>query len=280
MKLGLIFSDKNSDITEDIKSLNEILRPFSAELLILKDFSFVDENIIQCGNCNELAQKSDIIIAFGGDGTIIRASKIGAIYNKAVLGVNKGNLGFLASLEKQELHKLKYLFTHNFTIRDNIILECIIDGYSFFAVNDIVITRDIKSRVVDYTVYRERQHNICKYRADGLIFSTAIGSTAYSLSAGGSIIEPELECIEIVPICPHNIFARNHLISSRDPFFVKFELKENSKICIFEDGNLCFSGCTNNEIMIRRSKRNAKFIVFPDYDFYGNVEKKLYQKNF
>ena len=275
MKLGLIFNKKNKEeIYNDILAIFQIIQNFNVELLIA-DASVSLIGITYCKDYDELIKNSDVVVAVGGDGTIIKTAKLCAKYDKPVLGINKGNLGFLASLEKDEIYKITDLFNNKLKIKKSSILECFIDNHSFLALNDIVITRDTESRIVNYRIYKENKANICKYNADGIIISTSTGSTAYFISAGGPIIDPELNCLAIAPICPHTLYARSHVVGINDPVIVEYSLKENSKICIFVDGNLCFKSLKNNKITIKHSKLEAKFIVFSDRNFYEEVEKKL-----
>ena len=149
------------------------------------------------------------------------------------------------------------------------------DNKSFLFLNDIIVTRDTYSRIVKYQVYKENKNNICEYNADGIIVSTPTGSTAYFLSAGGPIIDPNLNCLAIAPICPHTLCARNHVVDSENSIILKYNLKDNSKICLFIDGNLSFSSFKSGEIIVKKSKLEAKFILPSNYDFYKNVKKKL-----
>ena len=148
------------------------------------------------------------------------------------------------------------------------------------ALNDIVLNRGVFSQVAAYSVSRQGFGNICSFTADGIILATATGSTAYSLSAGGPILEPQLECVAVTPICPHLIGARSSIVSLQEPLVVHFKPKEDSEVHVFVDGVAKFSGGCELELLVRRSKLKARLINPLGFDFSGRVEKKLTHKKF
>ena len=163
---------------------------------------------------------SDAAITVGGDGTIIHAAKYAAQTDTPLIGVNVGRLGFAADVETEEIDSLARLITGDYSVENRLLLdiEVIKDGVSrhYLAVNDAVVAHGQLSKIIDLTLSLDGEV-ISKYRADGLLFSTPTGSTAYSLSAGGPILSPQMRCILMTPVCPHGngqdparLFLRSH----------------------------------------------------------------------
>ena len=280
MKLGLFFS-KNIKFDEVEVILND-LSFFNSEFFILESFKVVNhfENIFCCENEEKLISKSDIILAFGGDGTIIRALKASSVYGKPVFGVNCGCLGFLAGSEKNDLNKIEKILNGEYTVENRLMLECVCEGKKFLSVNDIVIGRGTFSSIAKYTVFKENSVKICSCISDGIIISTPVGSTAYSLSSGGPIVDPDLNCLILTPICPHDLNNRSLVVNSNFKICVDYKIKKNSEINVFVDGEVCFSDNKDGSINIEASVLSAKFVKLNDDDFYCNLEKKIIKNVF
>lgn len=163
---------------------------------------------------DEAAEKCDVIIAVGGDGSLIYAAKYAVHNKKPLLGVNAGNLAFMAGLEGDETRLLGRLIDGDYKIDKRVLLSVeLVDGagktiYSTYCLNDAVILRGNNLHSVSLTVYKNGE-KLNDYNADGLIVATPTGSTAYSLSAGGPIVEPAVESIIITPICSHTMMSRS-----------------------------------------------------------------------
>ncbi len=226
----------------------------------------------------EIYEKSDIIITVGGDGTIIRYAKLAAKAGKPVLGINAGRMGFLAQVEPNELDILKKLKTGEYTTEKRMLLnvDLVENGNtksSFTAMNDVVISGGYVSRIIDIKAFFGNE--CVSYRADGMIIATPTGSTAYSLSAGGPIIDPVTECISITPICSHTLTARP-IILSRDAE-VKFKAYSLKKSDIFfsVDGRKAGEIKPYNEIVISKSKYTVDLIRLNNKCFYKTISEKF-----
>ncbi len=163
---------------------------------------------------DEAASKSDVIISVGGDGSLIYAAKYAANHKKPLLGINAGNLAFMAGLEGDETALLSRLISGEYTVDKRMLLRAsILDAkqeevYSAFCINDAVILRGNNMHLLRLSLYKDGE-KLNDYNADGLIVATPTGSTAYSLSAGGPIIEPAVESIVVTPICSHSLMSRS-----------------------------------------------------------------------
>ena len=205
--------------------------------------AYLPENI--CGTDfkhaseDELYKIADLVITIGGDGTIMRYAKLAAPHNKPVLGINAGRMGYLANIEQNELGLISKLKTKEYIVEKRMMLQVsviengkVINEYT--ALNDAVITSGFISRIVDISA--SVSGDSINYRADGLIVSTPTGSTAYSMSAGGPIIDPLTECFCITPICSHSLSAKPILLGADSVITLKAFSKKRTDIFLTVDG--------------------------------------------
>lgn len=226
----------------------------------------------------ELYKVADVIITIGGDGTIIRYSKIAALENKPVLGINAGRMGYLANLEQNELGLISKLLSGEYTTEDRMMMTVtvkengnVIGEYN--ALNDAVITSGFISRIID--VQAGVGNDFVNYRADGLIISTPTGSTAYSMSAGGPIIDPLTESFCITPICSHSLSAKPIILGSNNEVKVKAFSKKRTEIYLTVDGRKVANMRPFTEVTINKSKNSVKLIRLNDRSFYKTLAYKF-----
>ncbi|MDI3310215.1 MAG: NAD(+)/NADH kinase [Thermoanaerobacterium sp.] len=188
----------------------------------------------------EIFKNSDFIVVLGGDGTILNVARQCASFSAPILGVNLGHLGFLAEVDAEDVFEaVEKIVKGEFSIDKRMMLEASIvkdnmEAVNFIALNDIVVTRGSFSRMVKLKVFVNEQY-VNTYLADGIIISSPTGSTAYSLSAGGPIVYPNLELFVITPICPHTLHSRSIIVSEKDK--VKLVIVgENQDVMITTDG--------------------------------------------
>ncbi len=226
----------------------------------------------------QLYKIADVIITIGGDGTIIRFAKQAAIYNKPVLGINAGRMGFLANIEQNELNLIKKLKTNEYGIEKRMMLSVtavengkVVGEYN--ALNDAVITSGFISRIIDISV--GVGEDFISYRADGLIISTPTGSTAYSMSAGGPIIDPLTESFCITPICSHSLSAKPILLGADNTLTIKAFSKKRAEIFLTVDGRKMTAVRPFTEIKIKRSSSFVQLIRLNDRSFYNTLSYKF-----
>ncbi len=254
----------NIDFCFDIASKNELASVFGNE-------NFIDD----------LYSDIDLVIAIGGDGSYISVAKQAAIHKKPVLCINAGNLAFLAGLEGNELHLLEKLLTGGFSTDKRMMLEVSVknyDGEKFlgYCLNDVAIARGNEIKLIDLDAFCD-ERKINSYRADGVVLSTPTGSTAYSWSAGGPVIDPDLQCIMLTPICTHSPLNRSLVFNEKSVITVK-SAKKAQKICVSADGEKSIELSDDFEVKIKKSEYYAEFIRIKSDEFYDILNSKLSQR--
>lgn len=245
---------------------------YEADFSNLSGVTFEDENFC--------AEKCDIIIAIGGDGTILSASSLACAYNKKLLGINCGRLGFMATLEHDELYLLENLLNGNYHTESRHMLDVLVkrkdSSDSISVLNDIVISKTAKTKIADFKV-KKSDCCVSHLRADGLIFSTPTGATAYSLSAGGPILEPDMDCFEFTPICPHTLMSRTMIFSKNTSLEVSFDTYDGNEqsLCLIADGNELDTISASDRVYISMSDKYIELIDIRGGNFFMSVTNKL-----
>ncbi len=280
LKVAVFPNLQKKDAVYCTKAVCEILKD-DAEIYIDKSFEneFKDKSWIKFSNFKEIAYDMDIVIAIGGDGTILRCARYIKGCKAEMLGINTGTLGFMASVETNQLFRLKDILNKNYSIKERMMLEVSVENengetvFSAAALNDIIVGRTY-SKIFDFDIYAD-SFIIGSYRADGVIFSTPTGSTAYALSAGGPVIEPELECIEMNLICPHSLSARTVLFSANRILRLEYDSLNTENVYISVDGNSPFMLEGKQSVIIRTSEYRMKLIDMNENTFFNSLDKKL-----
>lgn len=208
----------------------------------------------------------DYIISLGGDGTLLNIAK--KYINIPIMGINTGNLGYLTISNKDNLHELiKKIKNNEIEIEERILLDGKLGKENLIALNDIVISRGNYAKMIDTKLYIDGKY-VDSYRGDGLIISTPTGSTAYSLSAGGPIVEPDLDVILITPICSHSIKQRPIVVSIDR----KIEIKSENEFLVVADGE---EGLKSKDISITKYNKKVKLVKLKNSFFFDTVREKL-----
>lgn len=228
---------------------------------------------------NFLYSNIDIALTLGGDGTLLSTGRKFASKGVPLCGINLGRVGFLAEIETDEIiDKLTKIINNNYFIEKRLMLEGVVyrNGEKIFsaeAINDIVVTKSGLSRMIKLKLLID-DILTAEYQADGIIFATSTGSTAYSLSAGGPIINPSLKVMLITPICPHSVNARPLIIDENEEIKLKVSARHND-IGLTVDGQIVYPLLPGDLITIKKSLLTADFIRFTDKNYYKTIKKKL-----
>ena len=224
-------------------------------------------------------QTADLVVCFGGDGTILHMAKSATRRGIPLLGVNIGTMGFMAELESTELDKLALLGTDSFTIESRRMLDVTVQRdrdiiFHDISLNDVVITKGAVARIVYLTVKCDGVQAL-ECGGDGLIVATPSGSTAYSFSAGGPIVEPEAENILITPICAHEMGARCIVASDRRVVTVELARNARRNAYLSVDGGKALRLNMGDVTTVRRSKLETKLVRLKHRSFYDVINAKF-----
>lgn len=273
---------KNGAYEESLKAIR-LLKSFGGKILMTADLSekYSDDDIAFFESHEVLIQKCDAVVTIGGDGTIIHAAKHAANFEKPLLGINMGRLGFVAELEPNELPMLERLFSGDYNVEKRQMLKVTLKSKSgsksFFALNDAVISRGSMTKIIDLDVWLKKSY-ICHYRADGLIVSTPTGSSAYALSAGGPVIEPSMSCILMTPICSHSLFSRPVLFNPSSEILVNAASREDTDLTLTIDGETTIPITADDTVVITTAEIYAELIVLKDKTFYRVLSDKFTER--
>ena len=223
----------------------------------------------------------DAVIVLGGDGTILESARRSAPYGTCVLGLNLGHLGYMAELELSEIDKLASIVSGDYKIetRSMINIEILtVDGTvrkNEYALNDAVLSNGTISRIVDTELY-EGGVFIGGYRSDGMIISTPTGSTAYSLAAGGAIVDPRLNCLCVTPICPHSLYARPLIFPDSASIEIKNNCPREKTLFLTVDGRVNYDLYYGDTAIITKSELTTKLIRVKERSFYSKIRTKKF----
>lgn len=235
-----------------------------------KDFSCTNEKFFN---------SVDLIISLGGDGTLLRAAKIAATDGIPIFGVNLGGLGFLTQIGIDDLEIfLEKIYQGKCFLDERMMLDGIVkrkekEIKEFTALNDIVIGKGAFARLISLATYINDDY-VITYSADGLVISTSTGSTAYSLSAGGPIVNPNINSMILTPICPHTLSARPLIIGENDQVRITLELSEE-EVMVTIDGQEGFTLEPKDEVIVKKSIYKTRLIAFKEKSFYAILREKL-----
>lgn len=276
--------DVGLEMADRIKSLIENMgRECHIRQIENEDVS--DEKFSKCRYTNpeEVPEGTDCIIVLGGDGTLILAARDLVKLDIPMIGVNIGNLGYLAEVEKQDIEEtIEKLVTDRYNIESRIMLSGSVyrngtEIESNIALNDIVVGRSGSLRVIDFNIYVDGIL-LNQYTADGIIISTPTGSTAYNLSAGGPIIEPPANIVVLTPVCAHTLNTRSIVLSAESD--IEIEICQdrhniNDEKIVSFDGNFNVKLYAGDMIKISKSELDTKIVKLSNKSFVEILQRKM-----
>jgi len=261
----------------DATALNELvisLRKSSTSIFIEKDSGYKNEHLVEL-NHEEFVLKTDLIIVFGGDGTLLSSARKYLKNDIPILGINMGNVGFLTDVKTTDFESIiKDIINGEFEIEERNLVCASIQDQTIYGLNEIVIHSGAYAKLMRYRL-SVNDKIVYEQRSDGLIISTPTGSTAYALSAGGPIIHPSLDVWTILPMLPQSISARPFIISSKEKVEVKLieGPLDSAKICA--DGQDDFSVPYLEDITISKMQNTLKLVHPKNNDFFEACREKL-----
>ncbi|QOI10928.1 NAD(+) kinase [Blochmannia endosymbiont of Colobopsis nipponica] len=278
--IGIIGCSQHRSNLITHKTLYNWLKKRGISVIIEKETaSFLSIKKVQIGNLTDIAKKADLAIIIGGDGNMLRAANVLAHFDIKVIGINRGNLGFLTDLDPPSaLKELAHILKGNFLSEKRFLLKAEIYKHNacnkrVFAMNEVFLHSEKMSHMIKFKVYINNNFTFAQ-NSDGLIIATPTGSTAYALSAGGPILSPTVDAIILVPVLPHTLSARPIIINSNDTIKLQFsQLNENLKIHC--DNQIPISINNKNEIYIKRSNYYLNLIHPNSYNYFKKLNLKL-----
>lgn len=276
-----IIANKEKDI--DFYYTKKLLQEFKShqlEVVLLAEIAKQIGHPLAVSSLDELYTVSDFIIVLGGDGTLLNTARQCSVYNKPVLGINLGNLGFLVEAEVTMIEDVvRKLANQDYSLEERMMIQAQIlrdagDSKPYVALNDIVITRSSFSRIISLELYVNNEF-VDAFPADGLIISTPTGSTAYNLSAGGPIVHPSIEQMIITPICPHTLYSRPIVVGGNDEITLKVHHDEHRDIVLTIDGQKGYTLNKGDIIRIGKSLVKTTLIRLYHRSFYEILRSKM-----
>jgi NAD+ kinase len=225
----------------------------------------------------------DLLITLGGDGTLLRGARLVAPHHTPVLGINLGHLGFLTSIAPAELPRAladllagEYWLDTRYTLQASVVNAQGRAGASYIALNDAVLHKGGFARVIRLAVHIGREgEEVGAYSADGIIIATPTGSTAYSLSAGGPIVVPTVDCILATPICPHTLAVRPLVVPSSSVLTVEV-LSPSEELILTVDGQEGEALSPGDRLLVRRGEATVPLVRFAGQSFFPTLRNKLH----
>ncbi len=224
-------------------------------------------------------QTVELVIVLGGDGTLLRVAQEASKYDIPILGINLGRVGFLTDLEQGDLELVSRIFTGDYTLDERMMLTASVaddsgEKYRFYALNEIALSRGNFSKMLEIDLYVDDE--LCTpVRADGLIVATPTGSTAYSLSAGGAVVDPSAEVFAVTPICPYTLNIRPMIICKNRTISIRQRTDTENVSYLSYDGNESVVISPGMEIKIRIADKKTKLIRIANRNFYSVLKDKL-----
>jgi len=222
---------------------------------------------------------AELVICFGGDGTILHMAKFATRHGVPILGVNIGTMGFIAELESSELHLLGKLAKGEYLVDKRMMLDVTVQRdrdiiFHDISLNDVVITKGAVARIINLSVACDGVQAM-EFAGDGIIVATPTGSTAYSLSAGGPIMEPEAESILVTPVCAHDMTSRSMVASRQRKISVTLTKNARRNAYLSVDGGKALKMNMGDVATVKRSDKETRLIRLKDRSFYDIVSAKF-----
>ena len=230
----------------------------------------------------EIYREAEMVVVLGGDGFMLEAARRAAPTGIPILGINMGRVGYMTELEIDELALIDLVFDGAYTVDERAMLAIRVKSRegqckaSTYALNDAVVANGSTARIVDLML-SDNGEQIFTYRADGLVIATPTGSTAYSLSAGGPIVEPKLSCICVTPICPHSLLARPLIFSDEAHLEVKNICTREKVLHLTVDGRATYDLYYGDTVEITKSELKTKLVRVKQESFYSKIRTKKFQ---
>ncbi|WP_031514843.1 NAD(+)/NADH kinase [Desulfofalx alkaliphila] len=281
--IGLVLNKEKHKVAPVVEKIYHWLQGKNIRVLITDECAEILNINKNYYPLSQLAGMCDCLMVWGGDGTILNCARAAAPAGTPIYGVNAGRLGFLTEVDIPDLLPgLEKLIAGNYTVEERMMIEARVYRKdkllkTLTGLNDAVISKGAFARLIWLELHVNGEH-MNSYPADGVIVASSTGSTAYSLSAGGPIVGPDLDLMVVTPICPHTLSARPLVISPDYTISVMAETNRG-EIVLTVDGQCRFDLESFDVVQVRQAPYNAKFIRTENHNFYEILRKKLEEWN-
>jgi NAD+ kinase len=287
--IGIVSNNENKEAVETAKKIYDyiIKKENGINILLLDDDKMSKTYCLPSVSKDKFSKYADIIITVGGDGTFLRASKYSFEKSIPILGINAGNLGFLTVVDTAGMYDaIDRMLESSYKIEERMLLEGefykrgkLVDcpEISGLALNEFTIARSTLGKIIKFQIIVNKIL-IKEFTADGLIIATPTGSTAYSLSAGGPIVEPKTEIIIITPICPHTLLNRSIIISPYNEIEIIINSRNDKDVVSVDGKTVTFGLQPDCTFRVKKSKSKLKFITFSEDIFFKVFREKFIER--
>jgi len=280
-KIGLIGKANHNATNQTITEIHQLLTQHGYEILV-EDRACNDLAIdnIEFASITDIGEQCDLAIVVGGDGNMLGAARVLARYNIAVVGVNRGNLGFLTDIDPDNIEApLQDILEGRFMTENRFLLETQIYRHGVkkstnCAMNEVVLHAEKVAHMIEFELFIDDLF-VYHQRSDGLITSTPTGSTAYSLSGGGPILTPNMDAISLVPMFPHTLSSRPIVIDGNSEISLRIPAYLDEQIQVSCDGQVTLEVLPGDEIRIQKSDNQLRLIHPVGYSYYETLRSKL-----
>lgn len=269
---GIVIKPNGSELYDTFTSIQTLFLDANIDVLI-EEQSAKTIGYNNGTQFNSLCKQSDFLVTIGGDGTLISVARRSLEYQKAILGINLGTLGFLTSLHPSDFNSfLDDFINDNYQIDKRMMIDATIKGNQSVAFNDIVIKGKSITHMLNLDAYIDGK-KFNSYYGDGLVISTPTGSTAYNLSAGGPVVLPLTGAFIVTPICAHSLTQRPLVLPAE--FELEFKTANNDEAVVIVDGQDMYELKPNESVIINKAEQFAKLIRPKDRDYFAVLNQKL-----
>ena len=281
-KIALITNNRGTKIAETLRSVTSYLK--SRQIKVLLDdccAAQIPDSGLETVSDEQIPLRCDLAIAIGGDGTMLKASRLLADHEVPLLGINRGRLGFLADIPADSVEDhLKHILDGNYIEDNRFQLNCRVDRCNETvmendAFNDVIIQKWNIAKLIELTTYVDKKL-VNSQRSDGLIIASPTGSTAYALSGGGPILHPSLDALVLVPICPHTLSNRPIVIDGNSCIEIVVGTPEIDHARLTCDGEIIGELATGDRIIIQKKDKKIRLIHPANHDHYSVLRAKLH----
>ncbi|MEP4892216.1 MAG: NAD(+) kinase [Aliiglaciecola sp.] len=279
--IGLIGKPAHEGANKSLNAILQFLKRRGCRILVeTKVSSMLQGNGFETAELEDIGLQADLAIVVGGDGNMLGAARVLAQHDVAVVGVNRGNLGFLTDIHPDDIERqLECLFNGEFVREQRFILQVDVfrEGQqqsSNSAINEVVLHHGKVAHMMEFEVYID-DNFVFSQRSDGLIVATPTGSTAYSLSGGGPILTPNLDALTLVPMFPHTLSSRPIVVDANSVVRMKVSNDNTDNLQVSCDSHIALTVFPGDEIYIKKNQERLSLIHPKDYNYFNVLRTKL-----